>query len=109
MECDKKSFANQREATVEIIGIQRRVKKHKFRPYVCRECGKWHITTITKHDLPKLKEKYPFKLEQSLLVKPKKLKPPSGPQTTNKIKTEHPFITKQQAEALKRIIDNGNK
>ena len=65
MDCDKITYNQYKDAFTQIKSLTTRQKRHKFSVYKCPLCGKFHVTTITKHTLhtPKKLDKYPIKYE----------------------------------------------
>lgn len=49
MICDKVTYETAKEASRQIPHMNKRSsRKHKYRPYKCDNCGKFHLTTTTK-------------------------------------------------------------
>jgi hypothetical protein len=65
MTCDKIQYDSHGDAMRQVphLNDKKHSKKHKYRAYLC-ECGKWHITTITKNQArPQKKQKYRYRYE----------------------------------------------
>lgn len=63
--CDsnKVGFTTHKEAASQIKSLVKKLPKHKFRAYKCKNCGDFHITTVTKNKMwtPKKLDKYPIR------------------------------------------------
>src|ERR1700755_1830771 len=114
--CDKEhSFKSRKDAHKQLRHMNSRRGRHKYRLYKCDKCGDFHIATVTKNlTTPKRMNKYPLNLERqgSSKIKdvpemggiPKQSKPPTH---QRELATEK-LISKQQADALKKIIELNN-
>ena len=50
MTCQKKAFEEGKEAEKRARQIRSETNgKTKMRPYKCDKCGKWHLTSMSKH------------------------------------------------------------
>lgn len=110
--CDtgKLTFKNYGDGIDKIKSLSQR-KKGKYKLYKCERCKCFHITTITKTlNTPKKIDKYPIKPEDIKIPKEPKIKakkkPDNKPKTQPVYLTTTPLLSKEQTQALKRIIDN---
>ncbi len=66
MICDKIGFQTYKIAMVS-ASKQRRKNRHKYQAYLCRDCGMYHVSTVTKTLKPKkqdkINRKYPFRFD----------------------------------------------
>jgi hypothetical protein len=112
MICEKESFQKYEDGIDKLIHLNGKKKgRHKHRLYKCDLCGNFHITTITKN-LRTPKDKYPMKMERQGSSKIKNV-PAMKPLIQGKKKedqklTTGKMMTKEQADALKRIINSQN-
>lgn len=75
--CDKIAYDTRGEAGRQIATMRKR-GKHTYGVYPCKRCGKFHITTSSKHHMrkPPKMDKYPIRWEMPVVeeVKTKKKK-----------------------------------
>lgn len=75
MQCDKEGFDNQTDAKSRAQGINN-AKNTALKPYLCPDCGKWHLTTrkqknskawtkIKHVDIPSKQAPFMKKVEQT--------------------------------------------
>jgi hypothetical protein len=105
--CDKIGYRTYKELMSAINGVAKRTKT-KFKSYKCNECGLYHITSIKSGKLQKpLKErKYPLGMEKKEVVMKFKDPTPLDRKITHNPAqiTTGRFMTTEQAQALKRIV-----
>lgn len=77
--CDKVQYDSHLHAMQQVPHLNKRTsRKHRYQAYRCKECGKWHLTTITKlRPVQKRMNKYPFRYD-----------PPQQPVKKNKRKRD---------------------
>jgi hypothetical protein len=74
MICEKKEYQSYKDAMRDVVGMNKKYKQ-KVRPYQCKECGLFHITTIHKNTIRGKKDsKYPIKINEIRYHKREKLK-----------------------------------
>lgn len=115
--CDKEAFVKYIDGIEKLKHMNRRKGRHKYSLYKCNLCGMYHVTTITKKALtPKKINKYridPSEKGKSIKIEnvpgmapiPRQSKPAKD--SFQKPATQK-LISKEQAEALKKIIDAKN-
>lgn len=107
--CDnnKEIFPRRSDGLDRIINLRRK-GRHTYALYKCDVCGGFHITTTTKKRVGKT-EVEKFEIEESLLPKKKKYvpNPPHVPKNSvpKQTITTGRFMTKETADALKRLIN----
>lgn len=79
MDCDKISFDSPKDAQDNLSGLRQRNRRDKFAMYKCSLCGHYHIATISKRTMRRIKkDKYPIgipcKVERKQNNKSKKKK-----------------------------------
>ena len=73
MICEKKEYQSYKDAMRDVVGMNKKYKQ-KFRPYQCKECGLFHITTIHKNTIRGKKDlKYPIKINEIHYYKREKI------------------------------------
>lgn len=84
----KKQYEKRGEVGKEKAGMNKHDKKHTYSFYKCRECGFFHINTVTKRTLrvPKKLDKYPIKYTMPVKEeeKPIKVKKKKGKRKWNR-------------------------
>lgn len=107
MICDKKSYPTHKAAMSDAVGMSKKYKQ-KYGVYKCDHCGSFHIRTLNKTFLYKLKkDKYPLKVTDIHYEK----KEPTKTKKTKKFKTFQPkmkiantkLISSEMAEKLKLL------
>jgi hypothetical protein len=66
MICEKVPYDTHREA-MKASTTHRNPGRHKYSAYKCDECGKFHLTTVTKNLRP-VKEKYKFRYDPTKFI-----------------------------------------
>lgn len=114
--CEKESFPTYEAGIDRMSHVNQRGDRHRCRLYKCPICGNYHLTTATK-TLKKgqgRKRKYPINPDQ----KGKSIKFENVPAQKPLPRTTKPYhqqlatqklLTKEQAEALKKVIDAQNQ
>lgn len=79
--CDKVQYDSHHEAMQQVPHMNKRTcRKHKYSAYRCKECGKWHLTTLTKlRPIDRRMKKYPFKYEPPAKIEKKGNRKKNGP------------------------------
>lgn len=61
--CDKLQYDSKGHALRQTAHMhKKRGRKHRYSAYLCPDCGKYHLTTVSKNIRPgESKTKYPFR------------------------------------------------